>query len=145
MAFAVTAKIEGLELLLFNLQQLRSSKARSVNRRALQSAASLPLKAAKRRVPKDTGQLRKSLGKKSKTYRDTGTSVVIIGPRVGYKDPATGRNPVKYAHLVELGTVRLQARPYLRPALQETHSQVINVYQQRAWEGIRREVSRMKK
>lgn len=144
MAFEVQGEIEGLDLLLFNLQSLRASKSRQVSRRALASASSVPLKAAKRQVTKETGQLKKSLGKKApKTYQ-SGVIVVVIGPREGFKDPDTGRNPVKYAHLVELGTVRARAKPFLRPALMSTKDEAIRVYQRKAWEGFEREVAKMR-
>lgn len=143
--FTGGVKIEGLELCLKNLHQLGTTKAKAVNRRALVSASTIPLKTAKTLVPKDTGQLKKSLGKKQKTYRSTGTTWVGIGARPGFKDPQTGRNPVRYAHLVELGTVRAKAKPFLRPALMQSKDSVIRTYKTRLWEGIRREVEKMRK
>ena len=141
----IQGKIEGIEQLVRNLNSLGSTKARAVSRRALTSASSEPLKVAKKNAPKQTGLLKKSLGKKVKTYRGTGTTYVAIGPRQGFKDPATGRDPVKYAHLVELGTVRAQAKPYLRPALLQTQLSVVENYRRKTWDGIRREVERMRK
>lgn len=143
--FGVGVKIEGLEQCLKNLEELGTTKAKAVNRRALVSASSIPLKAAKEITPRDTGLLRKSLGKKQKTYRSTGTTWVGIGARPGFKDPDTGRNPVRYAHLVELGTVRARAKPFLRPALTQSKDAVINTYKDRLWEGIRREAEKMRK
>jgi HK97 gp10 family phage protein len=140
-----TGKLHGLEQTIKNLNSLGSTKARAVSRRALTSASSEPLKVAKQLVTKDTGQLKKSLGKKTKTYRNSGTTVVIIGPRVGFMDASTGRNPVKYGHLVELGTKRARAKPFLRPALAQTKDSVIRNYSVKLWDGIRREVERMKK
>ena len=76
------------------------------------------------------GQLKKSLGYRIKVYRDTGVVIGVVGPRRGYRisvgvrsrGPNKGKpvfiNPVNYAHLVELGTRRTAAQPFLRPAVQ---------------------------
>lgn len=138
-------RLTGAKQLHKNLEDLGSTKARAVVRRSLQSASSPPLKKAKQLVPKETGLLKKSLGKKPKTYRSSGTSMVIIGARVGFHDPTTGRNPVKYAHLVELGTVHSAAQPFMRPALAYTKDESIRIFQSRASAGIEREAARMKK
>jgi HK97 gp10 family phage protein len=59
---------------------------------------------AKRLCPVDTGRLRSSI--QTTTPRDTGSGVSV---RVG--------SNVNYARYVELGTRRMRARPFLRPAL----------------------------
>ena len=92
---------------------------------------------------KETGLLKKSIGSKVWTGRDGMTMGVVIGPRTGFRQAVvtgkkgrkkalskkktmeaisgggeqTFRDPVKYAHLVEQGTKRVAARPFLRPAL----------------------------
>jgi len=61
-------------------------------RRALNAGASPILKAARKLIPKGSGlkpdggsrkHLKRTLTKKAKTYRDSGVTVVIIGPRKG--------------------------------------------------------------
>ena len=76
----------------------------------------------------DGGLLRKSLGYKVKTYTKTGTAVAVCGPRKGFREQigvvSRGKDkgkpifadPQKYAHLVENGTRRTSAKPWLRPA-----------------------------
>lgn len=145
MAFKIEGVVHGREQLLKNLAELGSTKARAASRRALTSASSEPLKVAKQLAPKETGQLKKSLGKKTKTYRGSGTTLVVIGPRQGFKNETTGRNPIAYSHLVELGTVHSAAKPFLRPALTQTSHSVVHNYGAKVWEAIRREAERMKK
>jgi HK97 gp10 family phage protein len=60
---------------------------------------------AKANVPVRTGQLRKSLGRKVKTYRESKIVVGIVGPRKGFRVIINGAavNPSNYAHLVEFG------------------------------------------
>jgi HK97 gp10 family phage protein len=124
MAFGVRARLTGLKDVLDRLAHLRKQTTRSkIARRALQMASTPILKTAKRLAPKETGLLRKSIGRRLKTYRRTGTVFVMIGPRYGFKQLVTLasgkqhlRNPIKYAHLVELGTANAPPHPFLRPA-----------------------------
>jgi len=134
------------------------------------NAAMTPvLKAARAKCPVETKQLKASLGKKRKVYKRNGVVVVLIGPRDGYKDPETGRNPVNYAHLVEFGTaphlipageglkigpavVRgtvehpgAPAKPFLRPALDESKQKVLAAYRKKVLQGIERETAKLSK
>lgn len=98
------------------------------------------------------GLLKKSIGVKVKTYK-SGVTVAIIGPRTDYRsvrDPGTGKvvrqtkknatkfaaiakggafiqNPTKYAHLLELGTKKMAARPFLRPAIESKRGEAIQI------------------
>jgi HK97 gp10 family phage protein len=94
-------------------------------RRAIAKAARVLVKAAKAKCPKKTGQLKKSLGFRPRTYK-TGL-VAIVGPRTGFKTVVNGRphDPANIAHLVELGHAgphAAEAHPFLRPAMDETAS-----------------------
>lgn len=111
-AFAIKARIEGIEQVQAMLKNLTPATQRKVLRPALNAEGVKIRQAAKRNVPNVTGLLRKSLGKKSKTYTD-GTVIVIVGPRRGFKRVIDGkpRNPVNYAHLVEFGTKPHFLRP----------------------------------
>lgn len=92
---------------------------------AMLKAGRRVVRAAKKRVPKNTGQLKKSLGMKRKLYRRSGTIVAIVGPRTGFRAVVNGKphDPAKIAHLVELGHAgphAASAKPFLRPAMDET-------------------------
>jgi HK97 gp10 family phage protein len=145
---------------------------RVVNRAA--SKAMTPvLRAAKRLVPVDDKFLKKSLGRKVKSYKRSGNVVVLIGPRKGFKDEKSGRNPANYAHLVEKGTaphvIRPESRralkirgpdgdkfvgavihpgtpprPFLRPALDGNKSAVVQIYKHELGIGLEREVAKLK-
>lgn len=65
---------------------------RTAVRRALSAGAGPILKAARKLIPKGTGlkpdggqrkHLKRTLTKKAKTYRHSGVTVVVIGPRAG--------------------------------------------------------------
>jgi len=105
----INARIEGLEELQAVLRTLPGKISRRVMRPALSAEGTKVVQATRQKVPQETGLLKKSLGKKVKTYTDTNAVVAIVGPRSGFRQIIDGRpkNPVKYAHLVEFG-----ARPH---------------------------------
>jgi HK97 gp10 family phage protein len=169
MAFSVQYKMSGGRELQRALAKFSPGRQRAIARRALASASTLTLRAAKQRAPVETGLLRKSLGKKTKTYPNKGTVVVAIGPRTGFrrlvrvKGKLVRRNPTKYAHLVEFGSrphtvgkgsslrkrrqrgvmhPGVAARPFLRPALDTTAQAAIAAFQSHAWDLISRELAK---
>lgn len=147
MAFAIKARLEGVETALAALGEVARTVRNKVLRKAVNAASRLVLDAARALVPKDTGMLRKSLGVRIQTYRGSGKVVAVIGPRTGYtrtrsgtqqtalgrKIKETGRNPSKYAHLVEYGHALVRggkvagsvpAKPFLRPAFETNKGQL---------------------
>lgn len=128
------------------------------------------LKDARRRCPRRDGLLAKSLGKKLKKYKRSGSAVVLVGPRKGFKDIQTGADPVNYAHLVEFGTgphripdpgtglkigpivIRgtvdhpgARPQPFLRPALDGNKVTVLERYRKKLGTGIEREATKLGK
>lgn len=105
------------------LTQLGKRAATRVLKRAAQGALKSLVAPARAKVPRRYGLLRKSLGTTVKYYRQSGTVFVAMGPRPGWKTPIVDRrtgqvrfaNPQMYAHLVERGTRRAAAHPFLRP------------------------------
>lgn len=131
MAFTIRSKVTGLEPLLRALDAAGKNLKKKGTRKAVGAAGKIILKAAKSRVRRVSGLLARSLGRKVKVYRGSGVAVAIVGPRKGYKQEVVrdGRiatsDPIRYAHLVERGTMRSQALPFLQPALDSTKTQVV--------------------
>lgn len=127
---AITGKVEGLAEVLSALDGVDKKIRKKGVRKAVGQAGKIVLRAAKARVRKATGLLKRSLGRKTKVYRNSGVAVAIVGPRVGFKQQVQrgGKSvlsdPVKYAHLVEEGTSRAEALPFLRPALMQNAGQI---------------------
>ena len=117
--FKFKATVRGLEGIFAELRGVDAKVRKKILRKAVGEASKIVLRDAKSRVPVATGQLRKSLGRRVKTYRGSGVVVVLVGPRTGFKTQVGDKtvNPTQYAHLVEKGTRAVQARPFLRPAL----------------------------
>jgi HK97 gp10 family phage protein len=86
------------------LRELGPKIARKHGRKAVRAGAKPVLDEARRRVAVDTGALKKSL------------RIVSAKPR-GSTVGAQVRSLAPHAHLVEFGTVKMAAQPFLRPAL----------------------------
>lgn len=76
--------------------------------KALMVGANVVVNAAKRRVPKKTGTLSRSI------HQETATDSVLVG------------TDASYAKYVEQGTAKMKGRPYLQPALAENETRIVN-------------------
>ena len=104
----ITGRIEGLPELARNAAKLKKSFASSTLRTALRNAAKPVRTRARNTVDVDSGDLRKAIKSKAKVTRSG----------FGYADVGYERNS-STAGSCELGTSQQQARPFLRPALEE--------------------------
>jgi HK97 gp10 family phage protein len=138
--FKLAVKLQGDSRLIRQLSFLRQRVKTRIVKSAITSAASIALKAAKAKVPRRYGQLRRSLGKRAKAYR-SGVFVVLVGPRTWFREKINGQwvNPTKYAHLVELGTVKAAPHPFIRPAFDETKGAMLEHAQAKLRAAILRE------
>lgn len=141
--------LEGGKELLRLLAQLPERSAKTAMRKAHAAAGAEVRKAVKRRVPRRTGTLKKSIG--VRVYRKVPSFdyTIIIGPRRGkkFKTMFEGRltSPTKYAHLVELGTPRMPARSFLRAGLQESKAKALQVLGSKLGKGIELEALKLAK
>lgn len=125
--------LDGDKAMVRHLLSLPRKVQRRVLRPAVTKGSRVISSAAKKQIPTRTqsrkagtirtGQLRKSIGQKVKTYGNT--VVGVIGPRSGFAIEADGRihDPVKIAHLVEYGhggPASAPAHPFMRPAFQQS-------------------------
>ena len=124
--------------------------AGSINRRVIKGATGKAMKPVVKSAkeilrPFDrTGQLRKSIGMKQKKY-PSGVMWTGVGPRKGFKiqtEEFGPVNPVNYAHLIEFGTVRADARPFLRPAYDKNRTKVRGILNTELWAGIIKETNK---
>lgn len=93
MARDITIGIEGDKKLLKKLDRMDRRVARSIKRKALRAGSVIILRAVRKATPRHTGNLRRSMTRKFKTYGDN--VIVVIGP--SWPKGAHG-------HLVEFGT-----------------------------------------
>ena len=142
-------RIEGAEQLARRLDALGSKAAKRAVKPAVNAGLTPINKAAKRNAVKVTGALRASIGKVVRLYPSSGTIYGAVGARADPKFHRTGpdgkvRKPAFYSHLVELGTITMPARPFLRPALDSQAAAALRVVRTKTLQGIDREVAKLK-
>lgn len=86
--------------------------------KALETAAHVILRESKLNTPVDTGNLRNS------QYIENQGDVVYIVVNA------------KYAVYVEYGTEKMAARPYLRPAIESTKSEFLQIFKREIEKGL---------
>lgn len=122
-------KLTGTKEIAKALGKLPKELQRSAESAVLREGAKPIAKAAKSRVPVASGLLKKSIGSRVRTIK--GETSARIGPRTGMKQTVTrnGRqvisDPNKYSHLVEFGTSKTAAQPFIRPAVDSAGGEVI--------------------
>lgn len=108
MAGKLTFSIKGAREMEKLLLQLGPRLAAKAGDQSLRAGAKPIVDAAKRLVPVDTGKLRRSITARiSRAYRANQRIILI-----GFTRPRSA-----IAHLVEFGTVKMRAQPFMRPAL----------------------------
>ena len=130
----VRAEIRGLRQIHLNLHEVREKIEREINRQALRKAARPALRQAKAnaRASDETGTLRRSLGVKIKTVKRANKVIIYVGPRT--KRARTGpdgrkRDPIRYAHLIELGTSRgVEGTHFLERAFKAKKGEAFEIY-----------------
>lgn len=145
---SVTVKIEGLDDVVKRMLEAPSKVERYVAAAAVRAAAKPVINRARSLLPTkrdgSTGQLRKSIGVRVKRYK--GAVWAGVGPRPGFKavkrttrdGKPVYHNPTQIAHLVERGTSRARARPFLRPAIDGTRNEQFSSFARKAEESFER-------
>lgn len=129
----ISVEISGMVDVARALSEMSRQAKNRAGRKALITALTPIVEDARRRAPKYTGNLAASIGFRYRKFR-TGNQTAVIGPRKGFRDPATKRLAHKYAHLVEFGHVIaskksargrkgtaggfVPAKPFIRPAFE---------------------------
>jgi HK97 gp10 family phage protein len=154
MSFKVKGEVKGLQQVVATLEKIKRGARNRILKRAMMLASKPILDAAKDKAPKEFGLLKRSIKRKVIVDKKTGTVRVLIGPAKGYgkvvklkpdqvfrevsgatrkvtkptaEQREQKRDPVHYAHLVELGTVKRQAKPFLRPALDDNAAKFVRI------------------
>ncbi len=91
----------------------------------LERAAEVVADGARQRVPVDTGTLKNSI-RVTRLWGDPRRNVrIYAGHRVkGGSMKKGAERGAFYAHMVEYGTVKMRARPFLRPALNASKAKI---------------------
>lgn len=142
----IEIKIEGLEALQRAFKELPVDMHATALRPAVSASAGVVQKQAKMFAGKmrDTGTLQRAI---YRTRSRSGSSAVqetaIVGIRFGKKYRRRGQD-AWYWRFLEFGTVKMGARPFLRPAFESTKQQQLDVMKQKLRVGIDRAILKMK-
>jgi len=114
----IKVKIEGLEQVKDRLKGLGPQISSKVLGRAVGSGARIIRNAARARVPVDTGVLRNSIySARIRELSSPEQVTYFVGSRKGKRYQAKQADGW-YFHMVEFGTVKMPAQPFMRPAFE---------------------------
>jgi HK97 gp10 family phage protein len=122
-----TVDVKGLRDLGLQMRSLSADMAGKIARQAMASGAGVSRKSIKARVPVDTGNLKAAvIMKRVRDSRLTEEYVVAVrkGKTRDAKAAKKGEGKLGkdafYAHMVEFGTVKMRAQPFVRPGFEES-------------------------
>jgi HK97 gp10 family phage protein len=126
-------RLIGVEDIRKSLYKLPKDLQRAAESATLRAGAKPLVREVKAKAPKDSGLLKKSIGYRVRKVK--GIINARIGPRNGFRQevPRIGpdgqtqmviSDPTRYSHLVELGTSRMPAQPFIHPAIDSAKGQV---------------------
>ncbi len=123
---------------------------------ATRAAASVIAADAKEKVPVRTGLLKKSIGVAKAKKRDTKNGhvkfYVVPKSKISFTAKVTvdgqsgklkGKVNAYYAHMVEFGTSKMAAQPFLRPAYENSADKSIKAFQAYALKRVDKEIAKL--
>ncbi len=145
------AKLTGFKELAQAMRQLPDRVAKNALRRAVSSAAAVVRNEARARAPVDTGEMKRDI--QMKRDRDTKGQVsarYLVFVRSGKKSrmAGKGRNVNKdsfYWRFLEFGTVKMTAKPFMRPAFEAKKQEALEQLRKTLKEGIETEAQKLRR
>lgn len=122
-------KVEGLRELDQALSQFTPTKRRAIGRVALDNAGEIVAKAARAKVPVDTGGLRESIDVSGTLSRRQKTEHT----KQAEQERFVGPDSRPQGHLREFGGDGNAPQPFMRPAWDETRQEVLQRIQDELW------------
>lgn len=127
------------QALLKALHQFPTNIQNNVLVGAIRAGAKPLVDAAKANVPVDTANLKKSIGINRKKTKDKSQVWFTVSPRKG------GKNDGFYGHMVEFGTSKMAAQPFMRPAFESQDQQSIEATKKYMASRIDKEVEKARR
>ena len=109
----------GMDAILKKLKVLPERVQKNVLTGAIRASASSIAKEMKANVPKDTGTLKKSIGVVKRKTKDKTLVHFTVAPRI--------KKGGFIAHFIEFGTLKMSAKPFIRPAYENKGEETIDV------------------
>jgi HK97 gp10 family phage protein len=131
----VDVQIKGMDELLKSLKILPERIQKNVLVGAIRAGATSISKEMKRFVPKDTGELQKSIGVVKRKSKNKNEILFTVAPQIkkgGWK-----------AHFHEFGTIKMPAHPFVRPAFEGKGNEAIEVAKEYMTKRIDKELAKL--
>lgn len=125
--------------LLKALKKFPDNIQKNVMTGAVRAAAKPIVSAARANVPVDSGNLKKSIGTVKRKSRDKTKIRFSVTPRKG------GKYDGWYGHMLEFGTSKMAAQPFMRPAFENQDDQSIEEAKKYIAKKIDQEIEKAKK
>jgi len=133
--------VEGLSELEKVMEQLPASLNRKVLNAALKKAAAPIVKAARKRIPRDSGDSARNF--KARVTPKSQMQWERAGVTISGTKDKKGRDYI--LRFIEFGTEKMGARPFFRPAIDSKQSEAINIFAKAAWEKLEKEANKLGK
>lgn len=119
-----TVDIRGQRETIRALETLSAKLQRKAIAKSSRIAGKLLMAAGKARAPVDTGALKQSIKVRAIKRNRRGDVGVVVGT-----SQREFVGDLFYGAMVEYGTEKMQARPYMRPAYEENKDEIISTFQ----------------
>lgn len=138
MADRIMMKVEGLAELERKMHQLGQKLGRRALRASTNAGIQVIKKEARSLAPVRTGRLSKKAiyVKRSRRQSSATRETYILGVRLGRKEQQKGRDAFYWFYL-EFGTIKMAARPFLRPAFEKKKYEAIEKFKEKMRERLR--------
>lgn len=133
----MSVQVLGLEQVKKTLKDVSPAEGRRIARRTVTRVAREVRDQVRQRAPVDSGNLRKSIkSRRAKGSPDRAEAEVWV-------DKSGGRSGKGYHwHLVEFGTVKMAAQPFLVPTIEEMRPKVPEIYEREWWPQYEKEMKK---
>ncbi len=135
----ISADVTGTDALLKALKQFPENIQKNVMTGAVRAAAKPIIDDARANVPVDSGNLKKSIGVVKRKSDDKTKIHFSVTPRKG------GKNDGFYGHMIEFGTSKMAAQPFMRPAFEKQDQQSIEAAKKYMAKRIDKEIEKAKR
>ena len=135
----ITSNTKGVEKLLKSLKQFPQNIQKNIINGAIRAGAKVIADEVKKNTPTDTGNLKKSIGIIKRRSKDKTKVRFSVTPRKG------GKNDGFYGHMIEFGTSKMAAQPFMRPAFESQDNQSIEAAKEYLAKRIDKEVIKARK
>jgi len=135
----VNVEIKGVKELLHSLKQFPQNIQKNVITGAIRAGCKPIVNSAKSYVPVDSGNLKKSIGIVKRKSRDKTKIRFSVTPR------RKGKYDGFYAHIVEFGTSKMAAQPFMRPAYESQDNESIDEVKKYMAKRIDKEILKARK